>query len=275
MSARRSVHTGRPSALRRTLLLVLPASAVALTSWVGGTSAQQPGAESKPVKVLSVLPLKPLLEAIGPEFERATGHKLVFQFDVSAALKRQIDAGDPFDVAFILPAMVDDLLAQGKVASGTRRDIARAAIGVAVRRGAPKPDIGTPDAFKHTLLDARSIAYSSEGASGAYFKSLLERLGIAAEVNARLRPLASSAVVPSVAHGEADLAVISPPAILADPGVELAGILPQALQSYVVYTAGVSAAAQDAGAARTLLEYLTTPAAMAVMKTKGLEPVVP
>jgi molybdate transport system substrate-binding protein len=190
-------------------------------------------------------------------------------------LKRQIDAGEPFDVALILPAMIDDLLKQGKVAAGTRIDVARAAIGVAVKRGAPKPDIGSTEALKRTLLAATSIAYSAEGASGTHFKSVLERLGIAAEVNAKLKPLASSAVVPSVAHGEAALAVISPPAILADPGVELVGILPEEMQNYVVYTAGVGAATMDADAAKALLKYLTTPAAMAVMKAKGLEPVAP
>jgi molybdate transport system substrate-binding protein len=258
--------------LRRHLFAALTNIAVALTSWAASAGAQQPSAE---IRVLSVQPLKPLLDALGPEFERATGHKLIVKFDVSAALKRQIDAGEPFDVALILPAMVDDLLKQGKVAASTRTDIARAAIGVAVRKGAPKPDIGTVEAFKRALLEAKSIAYSAEGASGTFFKSVLERLGIAAEINAKLKPLASSAVVPSVASGEAELAVISPPAILAEPGVELVGILPKELQNYVVYTAGVSATAKDSDAAMALLKYLTTPAAMSAMKAKGLEPVAP
>jgi molybdate transport system substrate-binding protein len=232
-------------------------------------------AQSADVKVLSVLPLKTLLEELGPQFERATGHKLLIMYDVSAALKRQIDAGEAFNVTVILPAMIDDLLKQGKVAAGTRTDIARAAVGVAVKKGAPKPDIGSAEAFKRTLLDAKSIAYSGEGGSGIYFKSVLERLGIAVEMNPKLKPLPSSAVVPAVANGEVELAVISPPAILAEPGAELVGILPKELQNYVVYTAGVSAAAKEADAAKALIKYLTTPAAMLVMKSKGLEPVVP
>ncbi|MEO7726733.1 MAG: substrate-binding domain-containing protein [Burkholderiales bacterium] len=237
--------------------------------------AQGQTVQAAEVHVFSVLPLKTFLDELGPHFERATGHKLTIKYEVSAALKRQIDSGEPFDVAVLLPALIDDLLKQGKVAARTRTDISRAAVGVAVKKGAPKPDIGSAEALKNTLLNAKSIAYSAEGGSGTYFKGLLERLGIATETSANLRPLASSAVVPSVAKGEVELAVISPPAILANPGVELVGLMPKELQQYVVYTAGVSAAAKDADAAKALLKYLTTPSAMLVMKTKGLEPIVP
>jgi molybdate transport system substrate-binding protein len=242
---------------------------------VGLMLLQPHGASAAEIRVLSVQPLKPLLEELGPPFERTTGHKLVIQYIVSAALKRQIDAGETFDVALILPAIIDDLLKQGKVAPGTRMDISRAAVGVAVRKGTPKPDISSTEAFKRTLLNAQSIAYSGEGASGIYFKRVLDRLGIAAEMTPKLKPLDSSAVVPSVANGEVELAVISPPAILAEPGAELVGLLPKDLQNYVVYTAGVSATAKEADAAKALLKHLTTPAAMSVMKAKGLEPVEP
>ena len=242
---------------------------------VGLMMLQPQGVSAAEIRVLSVQPLKTFLDELGPEFERTTGHKLMIKYNVSAALKRQIDAGETFDVALILPAIIDDLLKQGKVAAGTRTDISRAAVGVAVKKGAPKPDIGSAETLKRTLLNAKSIAYSGEGASGIYFKSVLERLGIAAEMNPKLKPLGSSAVVPSVANGEVELAVISPPAILAEPGAELVGILPKELQNYVVYTAGVSATAKDADAAKALLKYLTTPAAMSVMKSKGLEPVAP
>ena len=242
---------------------------------VGLMMLQPQGVSAAEIRVLSIQPLKTSLDELGPQFERTTGHKLMIKYDVSAALKRQIDAGETFDVALILPAMIDDLLKQGKVAAGTRTDISRAAVGVAVKKGAPKPDIGSAEALKRTLLNAKSIAYSGEGASGIYFKSVLERLGIAAEMNPKLKPFGSSAVVPSVAKGEVELAVISPPAILAEPGAELVGILPKELQNYIVYTAGVSAAAKEADAAKALLKYLTTPAAMLVMTSKGLEPVVP
>jgi molybdate transport system substrate-binding protein len=236
---------------------------------------QPQGVSAADIRVLSVQPLRPLLEELGPQFERTTGHKLTIKYDVSAALKRQIDAGEAFDVALILPAIIDDLVKQGKVAPGTPMDISRAAIGVAVRKGAAKPDIGSTEAFKRTLLNGQSIAYSGEGASGIYFKRVLERLGITAEITPKLKPLDSSAVVPSVAKGEVELAVISPPAILAEPGAELVGILPKELQNYVVYTAGISAATKAADAAKSLLKHLTAPAAILVMKAKGLEPVEP
>jgi molybdate transport system substrate-binding protein len=237
--------------------------------------AQCHTAQSAEVTVLSVQPLRPFLNELGPEFERATGHKLTIKYDVSAALKRRIDAGEAFDLALILPVIIDEFLKQGRVVADTRIDISRAAVAVAVKRGAPKPDISSTEAFRRALLNAKSIAFSGEGGSGIYFKSVLERLGIAAEISPKLRPIASSAVVPSVVNGEVELAVISPPAILAEPGAELVGVLPKELQNYVVYTAGVSTAAKDADAAKALLKYLMTPAAILVMKAKGLEPVVP
>lgn len=237
--------------------------------------AQGHAAQAAEIKVLSVLGLKTSLDELGPQFERTTGHKLMIKYEVSAALKRQIDAGETFDVALILPGILDDLLKQGKVAAGTRTDISRAAVGVAVRKGAPKPDIGSAEALKRTLLNAKSIAYSGEGATGIYFKGLLERLGIAAETNPKLKPFGAGAVVPPVAKGEVELAVISIPIILAEPGAELVGTLPKELQHYIVYTAGISAAAKEADAAQALLKHLTMPAAMSVMKSKGLEPVAP
>ena len=233
------------------------------------------GVAAAEIKVLSVPPLKTSLDELGPQFERTTGHKLMIKYDVSAALKRQIDAGETFDVALILPAIIDDFLKQGKVAAGTRADIARAAVGVAVKKGAPKPDIKSADAFKRTLLNAKSIAYSAEGASGVYFTGLLERLGIAAEIKPKLKPMGAGAVVPPVAKGEVEIAVISIPTILAETGADLVGPLPPELQHYVVYTAGAGAAAKEADAAKALIKFLTAPAAMSVMKSKGLEPVAP
>lgn len=236
---------------------------------------QGQAAEAAEVKVLIVPPLKTSLDELGPQFERTTGHKLVIKYDVSAALKRQIDAGETFDVALVLSAIIDDLLKQGKVTAGTRTDLSRAAIGVAVKKGAPKPDISSAEAFKRTLLNAKSVAYSAEGASGVYFKGLIERLGIAAETSAKLRPMGAGAVVAPVVKGEVEIAVISIPAILAEPGAELVGLLPKELQHYVVYTGGVSAAAKEPEAAKVLLKHLTMPAAISVMKSKGLEPATP
>ena len=242
---------------------------------VGFTMLLAQGVAAAEIKVVSVTPLKTTLDELGPQFELTTGHKLTIKYDVSAALKRQIEAGEPFDVALIVAPIIDDLLRQGKVAAGTRADIARGAIGVAVKRGAAKPDINSAEAFKRALLNAKSIAYSAEGASGIYFTGLLERLGIVAETKPKLRPMSAGAVVQPVAKGEVEIAVASVPTVLREPGAELVGRLPPELQHYVVYTGGVGAAAKDAQAAKALVEFLSAPAAMSVMNSKGLEPVAP
>jgi molybdate transport system substrate-binding protein len=234
------------------------------------------GVAAAEVKVSSVVPLKTSLDQLGPAFERATGHKLMIKYAGSSELIRQLDGGEAFDVALVWPAMIDKLIKQGQVAAGSRADIARVAVGVAVRKGAPKPDISTADALKRTLLNAKSISHSTEGASGTYFKSLLERLGIAADMQPKLRPVEGGPlVVGPVARGEVEMAVITIPFIFADPGAELVGPLPKELQHYVVYTAGVSAAAKQPEAAKALIEHLTTPAAASVIKSKGLEPATP
>jgi molybdate transport system substrate-binding protein len=126
-------------------------------------------AEAAELKVLSVVPLKSSLDELVPPFEQATGHKLAITYDGSSALKRKFEANAPFDVALIYPELIDELRKQGKLAAGVQADIATVAIGVAIKKGAPKPDIGTVDAFKRTLINAKSISHSTEGASGMYF----------------------------------------------------------------------------------------------------------
>ena len=241
---------------------------------VGLTILLAQGVGAAEIKVLSI-PLKGPLEEIRSEFERTTGHKLLIKYAPSAELRRQIAAGEEFDVVLIFPGQIDDLIKQGKVAAGTRVDIARAGLGVAVKKGAAKPDINSAETFKRTLLNAKSIAYSAEGASGIYFTGLLERLGIVAETKPKLRPMGAGTVVQPVANGEVEIAVASVPTVLREPGAELVGRLPPELQHYVVYTGGVGSAPKDAEAAKALVKFLTVPAAMSVMNSKGLEPVAP
>ena len=141
------------------------------------------------IKVLSVVALKSSLDVLGPQFEQATGYKLAMSYATSSELIRKFDAGETFDAALVWPAMIDRLIKEGKVAAETRAGIARVAIGMAVKKGAPKPDISTVDAFKRTLGNAKTISHSAEGASGVYLKTLFERLGIAAEIQPKLRPM--------------------------------------------------------------------------------------
>ena len=256
--------------------IISRAAAAELALGVMLLSAQGHAAQAGEIKVLGVLALETSLNVLGPQFERATEHKLMIKYAGSSDLVRQFAAGETFDVALVWPAMIDRLLKEGKVAAETRAEIARVAIAVAVKKGAAKPDIGTTEAFKRTLLDAKSVSHSTEGASGVYFKSLIERLGIAADMQPKLRPVAGGPlVVGPVARGEVELAVITTPYIVLEPGADLVGPLPDELQQYVVYTAAVSATTQQPDAARALIRHLTSAAAAAVIKSQGLDPVTP
>lgn len=225
------------------------------------------------VKVLSTHAVEEVLRALSPQFARASGHRLTIRYDPANALKRAIENGAAFDVAIVTRPVIDELAAQGLVLRETCRDIARCGLGVAVRAGAPKPDIATPDAFKDALLAAHSIVRSSEGASGVYFEKLLQRLGIADALRGRIVLGPSGRVAEMVARGEAELAVQQIPELLPVEGVDFAGPFPDALQLYTIFSAGVGAAASDRAAAAALVEALAAPSAAALFKVQGLEPI--
>lgn len=250
-------------------------SLVAATIGLFMLLAQAAAAEAAEVKVLHTGGFTSVMNELGPEFERATGHKLVTKIDSAAVFRRQIDAGETFDVAILTTPLIAELVRTGKIAADMTADIARSGIGVGVRAGAPKPDISSVEAFKRTLLRAKSVAHSEEGASGVHFKRLLERLGIAADMKAKLKPLGSRATAPAVAKGEVEIFVVVIPAIVASSGITFVGPVPAELQTYVDFTAGVSAAATQPDAAKALLKHLTEPAAVAVIKAKGFEPAIP
>jgi molybdate transport system substrate-binding protein len=224
------------------------------------------------VKVLAGAAMPGVIGELGPQFERATGHKIVIQYAAGAAIRRQIDAGEAFDLVIIASERVDELIKQGRIAGDSRVDIVRIGIGVAVREGAPKPDISSVDAFKRTLLSAKSVAYAPEGATGEHFAKVLDRLGIADQVKGKTKPSVPARVPQVVANGEVELAIGAIPSLLSAKGVQLAGPLPAELQNWFVNTAGVSAAAKQPDAARALIKHLTTPEAAAVIKAKGMEP---
>ena len=229
-------------------------------------------AEAAEIRVLSIPGVKAPLEELAPQFERASGHKLAIRFEIFAQMKEPIDAGD-FDIAIFSKSVIDNLEKQGRIAAGTSTGFARTSIGVAVRAGAPKPDIGTADAFKRTLLDAKSITYTDRSETGNYVTRMLDRLGIAAQMKPKttLQP-GGGRTTPAVARGEAELAIVLVSDILATPGVDLVGPLPAELQNYVVQTAGIGATAREPEAAKALIQFLTTPKSGAVFKAKGLEP---
>jgi len=225
------------------------------------------------VQVLSTHAVEAVLRALSPQFRRASGQRLAIRYDPANALKRAIENGAGFDVAIVTRAVIDELAGQGMVLRETCRDIARCGLGVAVRAGAPKPDIATPNAFKRALLAARSVVRSSEGTSGVYFEKLLQRLGIADLLRGKIVLGPSGRVAEMVARGEAELAVQQIPELLPVEGVDFAGPFPEALQLSTIFSAGVGAAASDRAAAAALVEALAAPSAAALFKVQGLEPI--
>ena len=209
-------------------------------------------------------------ETLAPQFERASGHKLVRHFDLPPALVRKIDAGEPYDI-IILSYDIDALIKQGKVVADSRTVFGRVGVGVAVRQGAPKPDFSTVEAFKRSLLDAKTFATSGEGSSGRYVASLIERLGIAEQVKPKIRSGAAGASGQMVARGEVDFVVSGLPPLIGTPGIEWLGYLPEEINSWLVFSGGVGVNAKEAEAGRALLKFLATPAALAVFKANGLE----
>lgn len=242
--------------------LTITTAAVAALAFLANAKAAE-------VEVLVSLAMKPVIEAVGPSFEQASGHKLVARFELTPAVKRQIEAGAAFDVAIANPSHIVDLIAQGKILAGSRTDIARFGVGVGVRAGASKPNVNSAEALKSALLSAKSVAYVGEGTSGAFVRGLLDRLGIAETMKDRLKPAGVEASLASVASGEAEIVVMPVPLILSHTGVELAGALPSKLQDLITMTAGVSANAQDAAAARAFVTFFMTPETSAVLKAKG------
>jgi molybdate transport system substrate-binding protein len=224
------------------------------------------------IKVIASNGVKEALHELAPAFERETGHKLVISFGLATALKRQIEAGETFDLAILPAAVIDDLAKQGKVDAGARAAIARSGVGIGIKKGAPRPDIRTPGALKRTLLSAKSITWAKEGQSGIYFASLLERIGIAEQMKPKVVPASSGVEVGKlVASGQVQLGVILVNELMVAPGVEVLGPLPAELQNYTVFHAGVGVGSKDSSAAKALIKFLTTPAAGAVFRAKGQE----
>lgn len=224
------------------------------------------------IKILSAAGIKTVVDELAPQFERTTGHKLVTKFVGGPAVREAIAAGEVFEVAISQPAEIDKLLKDGKIVPDSRADIARSGMGMGTRKGGSKPDITSADGLKRALLNASSIAYAGQGASGAFFTGLFERLGIAAEMKPKLKSMpAGAASAEAVARGEADVVLLSIPNILAVAGVEFVGPLPAELQFYSGFAAGVVSGAKEAEAGRAFIKFLTSESAVPVLKARGLE----
>jgi molybdate transport system substrate-binding protein len=235
---------------------------------VGGAD----GAMSAELKILGSRVTKVISAELAPQIEKATGFKPVVDADVAQASKRKVENGELFDVAVLVDFQIDDLIKQGRLVAGSRMDLMKSGIGVAVKRGAPKPDISTVEAFKQTLLKAKSITYLKEGASTIHLRKVFDQLGIADAILGKTVQTMTESVSELVADGQAEIGLIVTPNILSVPGAELVGELPAELNKYVMFTAAISAQSPNKEAARKLLEFLKTPEATAVIKAKGNEP---
>src|SRR5688572_16436052 len=224
------------------------------------------------IALLSSTAMRESLEELVPAFEKASGHKVTITFksgvDVTAALR----AGDQADLAVSTNTALDELAKEGRIVAGSRVDFARPRVGVAVRQGAPKPDISTSDGVRKALLAAKSIGYS-KGPSGIHLEGVMKRLGIFDQVKSKLiQPALGVRVGAMVARGEAEIGVQQINELLPIPGIDFVGPLPGELQTVLVYSLAVPATAKERNAAAALVKYLTSESALPVFKKLGLEP---
>ncbi len=227
------------------------------------------------IKVLSSTALTTVFEVLKPQFEKSSGNTLDLTLAPSGALNKRVAGGEAADLVISSDAGIETLIKDGKVVAGSRADVARSGMGVAVKAGAPKPDISTPAAFKAALLAAKSVAYTnpaSGGASGISFAKLIEKLGIADQIRAKAKLGNGGATAVFLVSGEAELAIQQISELKSVAGVDIVGPLPAELQTYLQLSAGIPTSAKAPDAARALVTFLASPEAAAVIRDKGLEP---
>ena len=236
-------------------------------------------AEAAEIKVLSALAMMPVMEDLGPKFERATGHKLAITFATVGEAVKRVQGGETVDVAILPRQGIDTFVKDGKAAAADVTVVATSGNGVAVRKGSAKPDISSPEALKRTLLAAKSISYTHPmhgGTSGPHIIAVLERLGIADAMKPKtIFPQAAggAAVGALVASGEAEIGLQQIQELVPVAGIEIVGPLPGDLQNRLPFAATVMAGARDVDASNALVKFLRTPESAAVIKAKGMEPV--
>ena len=225
-------------------------------------------AHSAELKVFASRAVWTVLQEIGPGFEKETGHKLTLVTGLSPEFLKRINAGESFDVIAAPPPALDGLIKNGKVEASSKVNLVRSAVGVVVRAGAPKPDVSSVEAFKQTLLKAKSITYLPVPG----VPQLLERLGLKEALASKTRVPDTEISTELVARGEIELAIIVVTQAFTTPGVELAGPLPKEIQSYSVFGGAISTGSQAPGPAQHLLDFFRTSRALEVIKAQGMEP---
>jgi molybdate transport system substrate-binding protein len=235
-----------------------------------------PRAQADDVRVMSAGAVTPAYLELAARFEQGTGHKTLNLATATGlgpdSIPSRVRRGEPVDVIILSASAIDELIKEGHVLAGSRVDLARSGIGMAVRAGAAKPDIRSIDGLKRALLEARSVAYSAQ-ISGVYLSTeLFQRLGIAGQVLPKSQRVEREPVGNIVARGEAEIGFQQISELLAVPGVDYVGPLPAEVQRVSVFAAGVGARALSPGAARALIDFLASPAALPTLKASGLEP---
>lgn len=242
----------------------------ALIALAGALLSEMAGAAE--IDVLSTQATQEAYLELVAQFEKATGHKVRSDFTGTLNVQKRLAAGESFDLIIMAAPAIDEQIKLGKALSGSRVDFAKSGVGVAVKKGAPRPDIRSVEALKRTLLTAKSIGYST-GPSGVYILTVFEKLGVASEVKGKLKQTPSGVFVGTlIASGETEIGFQQISELTRFAGIDYVGPLPNEVQRMTVFSTGVHARAKQADAARTLVRFLTAPAAAPVIRRHGLEP---
>lgn len=228
-------------------------------------------AHAADITVLATPGIKEAYVELAPQFEKANGHKITTTWAGTADVMKRIKAGEVFDAVIVASDSLEDLIDSTKVMAGSRSDVARSLIGLAVRSGAPKPDISTPDAVKKTLAAAKAVAISS-GPSGVYLNALFEKLGVMAQLKPKLKVVPPGANVgETLVKGEADIALQQVSELVHYPGIQYLGQLPAEIQKVTIFSGGVPVASREPDAARAFLQFLAAPEHQGLLKKHGLD----
>jgi len=247
---------------------------IGVAAAVGGLILSATVGHAADVKVFTSVALTAALNEISPIFEQKTGHKLVIDFNLAAVQKKRLVDGDRADVIILTRSMMEDLAKENKLAPGNLVNVAGTPVALAARAGVPKPDISTVEAFKQTLLSARSISYADPakgGLSGVVASRAIERLGIAEQMKAKTTLVPGAQAPDLVAKGEVELGIAQASEIVPIAGTQLVGPLPGELGSLTLFTGAVGAETQSAAAAKAFIDFLSGPEAAPHFKSKGFQ----
>jgi molybdate transport system substrate-binding protein len=225
------------------------------------------------ITLLASTGVSSMMKVVLLEFEKKTGHNIKVSYDTSNLLIKRIQSGESVDLVILTAPLIDELTQSGKITSGSRLDLAKSGIGVAIQSGKTKPDISSPESLKKVLLETNSVAYTATGASGIYFAKVIDQLGIGDQVRAKSKTPAGGIIAEIVAKGDAEMGVQMISELTGVKGTQLLGPLPGNLQMFTVFSAGMIQDAKDPQLVKSLMQFLITPESVAVYKRQGMEPI--